>query len=460
MNRNQYHNRSGDPRPRRVAVHFDSALPKAIMVCVAGTDPRNNSKRRLMRRISELTTEIARCKLAEHELETARDAAERASRAKDDFLAALSHELRTPLTPVLLIASDAAANKELGASVRTDFETIARNVATETRLIDDLLDMSRITHGKLSLDKKPADVHAILRDAINTIESKAGLKRIMEGCQLKAEHSTVLGDPVRLQQIFWNVLKNAAKFTPDSGEISVTTKCSDNKKEILITVSDSGLGMTPAELGTVFDAFQQGEHATNADCSGRHFGGLGLGLAITQKLVGLHAGTIHASSAGRNAGSTFLISLPLTPATTAEKPARAAHSGHVTMNGNRPNATPRASGVRVLLVEDHAPTRNALTTLLMRRSFHVESAGSLAEARVLAGKNEYQLLISDIGLPDGDGYELMTELGSARVKGIALTGYGMEDDVAFSQSAGFVAHLTKPVSIKSLESALAAALAL
>ena len=399
--------------------------------------------------ILAVTQDITERKRAEQELERARDAAERANRAKDDFLAALSHELRTPLNPVLLLASDAAANEKLPPAVRADFETIAKNVALEARLIDDLLDVTRIIRGKLPLEQSAIDVHAVLRDAIGTVEAELSQKRITLQCDLKAERHTVFADTVRLQQIFWNVLKNAVKFTPERGEIAIRTECNE-EDAIAITVSDTGIGMTADELAGVFEAFRQGDHASNPDWSGHRFGGLGLGLAITRMLVELHSGSIRASSSGRNAGSTFVITLPLTK---VEKTPGEPESG----NGHA--AAPHAGGIRILLVEDHEPTRKALTQLLKRRRFHVEAAGSLAEARALAEKHDFHLLISDIGLPDGDGYALMMELGSRRpVKGIALTGYGMEHDVAFSQAAGFVAHLTKPVRVQSLEAALAMAL--
>jgi len=395
-----------------------------------------------------VTQDITERKRAEQELERARDIAESANRAKDDFLAALSHELRTPLNPVLLLASDAASNEKLPASVRADFETIAKNVALEARLIDDLLDVTRITRGKLPLDKGPVDVHAVVRDALATVDAEIRSKGIKLRHEFNAERHTIMGDTVRLQQIFWNVLKNAVKFTPENGEIVVQTEGREETGEVVITISDTGIGMTIEELSGVFEAFRQGDHAH--DGGPHRFGGLGLGLAITRMLVKLHAGTIRANSAGRNEGSTFVISLPLL---VTEK------ISDVPENDNGQVLAPRAKGVRVLLVEDHEPTRKALAQLLTRRHFDVETAGSLAEARALADKGEFQLLISDIGLPDGDGYALMMELGSSsQVKGIALTGYGMEHDVAFSQSAGFVAHLTKPVRVQSLEAALAVAL--
>jgi len=247
-------------------------------------------------------------KLAERAVAEARDRAIAASRAKDNFLAALSHELRTPLTPVLLLASEEAHNPRLPPEVRHDFEMIAKNIALEARLIDDLLDLTRITRGKLVLEQRPADAHAILQDALNTVDPDFRERRINLQVTMAAPRHRVLGDPVRLQQVFWNVLKNAAKFTPMNGRVTVETHVADRNR-LLVRVTDSGIGLTPAELERIFEAFAQGEHADTA--AGHQFGGLGLGLAISERLVQLHGGVIRASSAGRGQGATFEIELPL-----------------------------------------------------------------------------------------------------------------------------------------------------
>ena len=248
---------------------------------------------------------------AEEAVVEARDRAVAASKAKDNFLAALSHELRTPLTPVLLLASEEAANLQLPASIRADFEMIAKNVALEARLIDDLLDLTRITRGKLTLDLRPADVHGVLRDALNTAREDFVEKQIDLRVNLNAARHQVQGDPVRLQQVFWNVLKNAAKFTPTGGRVEVETSQTDGNR-LIVRVTDTGIGLTPGELERIFDAFSQGEHA---DTPARHkFGGLGLGLAISQRLAEMHGGMLRASSAGRDQGATFEIELPLHPA--------------------------------------------------------------------------------------------------------------------------------------------------
>jgi signal transduction histidine kinase len=389
---------------------------------------------------------LSRIQASDSALRTSEAQAQAASRAKDDFLAALSHELRTPLNPVLLLASEAAANPKLSTEVRENFDAIVRNITLEARLIDDLLDLTRITRNKLSLEKEPADVHTILQNAIEIVRADFEAKKISFSFDLQAENSMVLGDPVRLQQIFWNVLKNAVKFTMDNGKTSVVTR--NQNKNLQVTITDTGIGLTERELTRVFDAFIQGEHAEQG---GSHrFGGLGLGLAISQKLAELHSGVIRAFSSGRNHGATFTMEFPLLTAKEKEISKSISVSEKL--------STPVLPGNRILLVEDHDPTRLALSQLLARRHYEVITAASVSQARELAAKNKFDLLISDIGLPDGNGYTLMTEFRELyQLKGIALTGYGMENDIANSRAAGFSAHLTKPVHVQALENALASA---
>ncbi|MDB6166127.1 MAG: hypothetical protein JWQ83_1267, partial [Lacunisphaera sp.] len=393
-----------------------------------------------------VVVDITARKQVELELERARDDALAASRAKDDFLAALSHELRTPLSPVLLVASDAANNPALPREIRETFEMIRGNVSLEARLIDDLLDLTSITRGKMSLEKHAVDVHVVLRDAVANIHAEIDEKAMVLDLSLNAEQFTVTGDAVRLQQVLWNILKNAVKFTADGGRVRVGTRVAD--ANLVIEVADNGIGMSPAELSGVFEAFTQGEHAR---ASGAHrFGGLGLGLAIARKLVELHGGRIHARSPGRGHGSSFTVELPLQSALrpVSAAPAPADESG---------SAPPAPAGAgSILLVEDHASTRATLQKLLSRRNYEVVPAGTAKEARQLAAARHFDLLLSDVGLPDGDGYQLMSELKRMQpsLRGIAVSGYGMEDDLQRSRTAGFATHLVKPVSIAALEKAL------
>jgi PAS domain S-box-containing protein len=374
-----------------------------------------------------------------------------ASRAKDDFLAALSHELRTPLNPVLLLASEAAEDLSLPAAVRADFASIRSNVELEARLIDDLLDLTRITSGKLGLHLAEVDVHSALQSALDTVRADIDRKKIQLALTLGAARHHVIGDQVRLQQIIWNLLKNAVKFTPQGGRIAVETSVHAEGGTLVIKVVDTGIGMTTEEIGRVFQAFSQGDHASG---NGPHrFGGMGLGLAISRMLVELHSGAISAASDGRGKGATFVVKLPLgRELARAKKPApEEPESETATAAAHRAAPCFR----RVLLVEDHEPTRTALAQLLRRRQYEVTTASSVAEALARAEGGNIDLLISDIGLPDGNGFDLMAKLQQRHsLKGIALTGYGMEQDIARSRAVGFMAHLTKPVRVQSLESAL------
>ena len=233
---------------------------------------------------------------------------EKAMRMKDNFLATLSHELRTPLNPVLLIASDAVTNTDIPEFVRKDFEVILKNVEVEVRLIDDLLDLSRITHGKLHLNLRTVDAHTVLQEALQTVQSQILTKGIQTTVDLRTEHHIISADSVRLQQIFWNVLRNAVKFTPEQGRISIETFPADKGTRFGVTISDSGIGMTAEELSNLFSAFSQGEHIKNRAAN---YGGMGLGLAISKKLVEIHSGSIRAVSDGRGRGSSFTIEFPL-----------------------------------------------------------------------------------------------------------------------------------------------------
>ncbi|MEO7598723.1 MAG: ATP-binding protein [Opitutus sp.] len=401
-----------------------------------------------------VTEDITGSKRTEQELERARDEAVAASRAKDDFLAALSHELRTPLNPVLLLASEAAEDKTLPPGIRADFATIRKNVELEARLIDDLLDLTRITRGKLHLEMRPQDVHTILRDALATVQSDLDRKQIVPKLRLNAPNSAVLGDAVRLQQVFWNVLKNAVKFTPERGDLTVETRVGTDTGDLTIEITDTGIGMLPSELERIFEAFSQGDHAST---SGLHrFGGVGLGLAISRMLTDLHHGSIRARSVGRGCGSTFVIQLPLDRMDSRAPMPHVAGTAPLLVplplnDGDQPTLRGR-----ILLIEDHAPTRLTLQQLLLRRHYEVIAAGSVAEARESLTREHIDFVISDIGLPDGNPYELMSELRDSRgLTGIALTGYGMESDIARSHAAGFVIHLTKPLRVQSLDDALA-----
>jgi len=398
-------------------------------------------------------TDITARKQAERDMEMARDKAEAASRAKDDFLATLSHELRTPLNPVLLLASEHASDPGLPEEAREAFRTIRKNVELEARLIDDLLDLTRITRGKLSLNLARQDVHAILQDAVATMRGDLEAKGLTLVFELRATRTKVWGDAVRLQQVLWNVLKNAVKFTPEEGTVRVSTRDLPESGQLLIEIRDTGIGMTKEELERVFDAFAQGDHARGG---GSHrFGGVGLGLAISRMIVEMHRGQIRASSEGHRKGSVFSVELPV----SEEGEMEMVTQSKARTSTASPFAGKAGAKRKLLLVEDHDATRVALAHLLSRRNFEVVQAASVREAREASARERIELVVSDIGLPDGSGFELMAELKKNHgVSGVALTGYGMDHDVLRSQAAGFVVHLTKPVTVQALEKALKVAL--
>ncbi len=426
--------------------------------------PERDGDGRVVGLLAVLTDTGAR-KEAEIELKRARDEAVAAARAKDDFLAALSHELRTPLNPVLLLASDAAADPNLPPAIRAQFELIRKNVNLEARLIDDLLDLTRISRGKLRLETRHCDLRAIIRDALTNVQPDLMEKRQRLTVDTGEQESIVVGDSVRLQQIFWNVLKNAVKFTAEGGRIQISVRHGPTPGKVQVKVTDSGIGMTRDEIDRVFQAFTQGDHAQGG--GGSHlFGGLGLGLAITKTLVELHEGQIHATSEGRNLGSSFIIELPLAPAQAGSglpaarslSVAPFADSRAAQKSGSANPLPAPTAPMRVLLVEDHAATRNALQHLLRNRDYRVTAAASAGDALRQARAGTFDLIISDVGLPDRSGYELMAELRTFQPQliGIALSGYGMEEDFTRSKEAGFSTHLIKPITIGMLEEAIAA----
>jgi signal transduction histidine kinase len=385
-------------------------------------------------------------------LTEARDAAERSGRAKDDFVAALSHELRTPLNPALLLASEAAGNMAYPEEARSQFLAIRKNVELEARLIDDLLDLTSIAYGKMTLTLGSHDLQRIVDDALYTVQGEIERKHIALRLEPSTTERRVFADEVRLQQVFWNLLKNAVKFTPEQGMIIVTTTVDVSAEMIAVSITDTGIGLAPTEIDRIYDAFSQGDHAAK---DGPHrFGGLGLGLAISKQLVEKHHGRLFAKSPGPGKGATFVVELPLEQI-IADPPTVVS-----TVTSSNKNSSVGADGAldsrRLLLVEDNESTRTTLMRLLRRRSYKVASAASLAEARELTSKGEFDYLISDIGLPDGTGFELMKEMRARRdVRGIALTGYGREEDIGRSREAGFAVHLTKPISVQSLDKALA-----
>jgi signal transduction histidine kinase/ActR/RegA family two-component response regulator len=384
---------------------------------------------------------------SEERLRQAKVAADAASQAKDQFLAVLSHELRNPLNPVLSLASMHERDLSLPASLREDFAMIRRNIELEARLIDDLLDLNRITKGKLSMHLEPADVHELIRDAAFICRDAIRSKGLRLSLELGAQRSYVIGDAARLRQVIWNLLKNAIKFTPPHGSITICTNRGDAQagaeaEFVEIAVRDTGIGLEPEVRDRIFNAFDQGDVRIT-----QQFGGLGLGLSISKMLVELHGGSIRAHSEGKGRGATFTVALPLTSRVPADRAAPGS-------SASSPVAE-RARAARILLVEDHEDTCRIMSKLLRAARHEVATAGSVGDALRVAQGQQFDLVIADLGLPDGSGLDLMTQLKHVYgLPGIALTGYGMHDDIARTRQAGFAHHLTKPVDLVKLEDAI------
>lgn len=362
--------------------------------------------------------------------ESARDAAEEANAAKDRFLAMLSHELRTPLSPIVHAVS-LIEDIDCPPAIREQIDTIRRNVHLEARLIDDLLDLARIRNGKLRIELQPVNVHDVLRHAVDICRADMSAHRVSVMEKLEAQRMQVQGDPARLQQVFWNLLSNATKFSSVGGTIEIGTSNSEEGM-VLIEVRDHGVGIAPEKLERIFGAFEQGETRS------QH--GLGLGLAICRALVQMHGGTIAAHSEGLDQGSCFSIRLP---------------AGCEVSQPVAPDAPaePASKGLRLLVVEDHVDTLATLSRLLARRGFSVFTAASVADALKVAAETAFDVLVSDIGLPDGRGTELLEKLGEMigqRPPSVAMSGFGMEEDIERCHSAGFSEHLTKPVEFSAL----------
>jgi len=430
--------------------------------------------------VGAVCEEVTAKRRAQEELRLAMERAEAASEAKDHFLATLSHELRTPLTPVLAIASLLEEEAGLPGYVREHLAMIRRNVELEARLIDDLLDLTRISRDRIELRPRPTDVRELLRDALHTCcQQDIDSGRVQVSSDFGAASHQVFADAPRLSQVFWNLLNNAVKFTPDGGRVEVRTRDQDGL--LTIRVADTGAGIEPAELLHIFDAFVSFDHGEPSVAA--HAGGLGLGLAISRAILELHGGTIRAESAGRGHGATFTVVLPLMTGVPQPAAPAAGAAGAATGDGALPAAaatvsanpaaavagspaagTPdddaraAAGGLRILLVEDHPDTAAVMADLLGGFGHQVTVAGGVAAALAAAadlanggGRPALDLVISDLGLPDGSGQELMRELSRRYgLKGIALSGYGMEEDRSKSLQAGFSRHLTKPIHPSAL----------
>jgi signal transduction histidine kinase/ActR/RegA family two-component response regulator len=384
-----------------------------------------------------LSAGMAERRRAEEALQQQKAIVEAANRTKDHFLAMLSHELRTPLTPVISALETLETEPAQTEEVKSALAMIRRNVELETQLIDDLLDFTRIAKDKLQLRFAPVDAHLAISNVVEICRAEADSRRLRVHLNLRANAHYVAADAAKFQQIVWNLLKNAIKFTAENGEIAISS--SNPSPEVLtISVRDTGIGMEPEVMQRIFDPFEQGNRSFE-----RRFGGLGLGLAISKSLAQAHGGTLTAQSDGRDRGSTFLLSMQTTsPVEGLAIPARASDE-----------TSPQ--GLRILLVDDHQDTCAALEKLLVRRGHLVAATHNVRSAMEAAVRNRFDLLISDIALPDGSGMELMIQLHAiSRIPGIAISGFGNNGDIEKSLQAGFSEHLIKPVKLEKLEAAM------
>ncbi len=383
----------------------------------------------------------------------ARRHAEEADRLKDEFLATLSHELRTPLTSILGWASMIRNGEVEGSSATRAIETIERNARSQARLIDDLLDVSRIITGNLRLDLHPLNLAPIVEAAIDALRPTADVKGIQLRTEFVGGDCLVKGDANRLRQVIWNLLSNAIKFTQRGGVVVINLKCVD--PSVRLAVADTGEGISAEFLPYVFDRFRQAEGSIS-----RKQGGLGLGLAVVRHLVELHGGTITAHSEGLGQGSLFAVDLPL--AQERRDPARAEERRREVERRRSRKGTVRLDGVHILLVEDDDDSRKLLGTMLKRYGARVTSTKSAAEALSVFSNDVPDVLISDIGMPDEDGYEFIQKLRAlppdqgGQTPAIALTGYASRKDKERALSAGYQQHIAKPIEQADMIAAIAA----
>jgi PAS domain S-box-containing protein len=378
----------------------------------------------------------------------ARAEAERVSRIKDEFLATLSHELRTPLNAVLGWSSILRGREDLDQEMIQALETIDRNARVQAQIIEDLLDMSRIISGKVRLDVQPLDLPGILLEAVDTMRTSATTKGVRLQTVIDPLNATILGDPNRLQQVFWNLLSNSIKFTPKHGRVQVLLQRINSHVEV--SVIDTGEGISPDFLPYIFNRFQQADASTT-----RRHGGLGLGLAIVKNLVELHGGTVRAKSGGVGKGATFIVSLPLT---VFHPPPEEGEREHPKSKARELPIRPAISleDIRILAIDDDADARNLLKVLLESAGATTYLASSAREGMQQLLRQPVDVLICDVGMPETDGYTLMRQIRTLDdpekngVAAVALTAYARLEDRMAAIQAGFQNHLPKPVEPSEL----------
>jgi CheY-like chemotaxis protein len=408
-----------------------------------------------------VTIDITERKNAEQEREqllereqAARAEAEAANRLKDEFLATVSHELRTPLMAILGWTSLLRVGQLDDVTAATALETVERNANSQVQLINDLLDVSRIANGQLRLNVQPIDLVQIIEAAMDAVRPSAEAGDIELEVSLDVQAGLIAGDADRLQQVIWNLLTNAVKFTPAGGRVMVRLERLGS--QVQITVRDTGKGIDPQFLPDVFDRFRQADQTST-----RRYGGLGLGLSIVRQLVTLHGGSVEAQSDGDGKGSAFVVCLPLAPPRPSTQETEESERAHVTDEDGAVDVLTRLDHIRVLVVEDEPDTRDVLRTILQQCGSQVVTAESAAEAMRVLATWKPDVLISDIGMPEEDGYSLIARvraLGAehgSTVPAIALTAYAKEEDRRRALNAGFQVHVAKPVEPLELAAVVA-----
>ncbi len=385
------------------------------------------------RTLEEQHQRVARLRKAVARERLARRRAQEAVHAKDQFLALICHELRNPLTPILLGIDGLLGREDLPPDVHEMLGMIHRNALAQRRLVDDLLDISRITHGKLDLRRETVPLHALLDQVIETARPALAAKELSLYFDYAPGDVSVFGDPVRLQQIFWNLLHNATKFTPAHGKIYVRTFLPEEGEQVIVEIQDTGTGIVSRDLATIFNAFEQ-SNATQA----KHQGGLGLGLAIVQSLVKAHGGSIEAQSDGLGRGATFTVRLPR-------------RSSRVPDDAQQRRASTGQMPLVICIVDDHLDTLTAMTKLLTSFGHHVRTAVSIEQARQLLEEQPCDLLLCDLNLPDGTGLDLLDGRIRDRCRrAVAISGLRDPQVLSRAREVGFADVLAKPLSMDEL----------
>ena len=437
-----------------------ATVPIILIICftyqtylknIEASEAQTEAARTHVQELSRYISELQRSEEAREQLllraERARSEAEAANRIKDEFLATLSHELRTPLTSLLGWSSVLRESRSDQKVLNQGLDAIDRNARVQAQLIDDLLDVSRIVSGKLHLDVRPLDIGSVARAAINVVQPAADAKGITLDYSAEPGLGAISADSARLQQIIWNLLSNAVKFTPHGGKIQI--RVARDELNATVTVADTGQGIATEFLPRVFDRFRQADSSTT-----RSFGGLGLGLAIVRHLVELHGGTVWAQSEGAGKGATFSASFPLL--TDRSGPIAILHSGEIHASELR-----SLDGLRVLLVDDEIETREIISTVVERTGAEVKTCMSAREALTELVTWKPHVILSDIAMPDEDGYSFINRVRSlpqdegGNTPAAALTAYARDEDRKQALAAGYQMHIAKPIGAGQLVNMIA-----